>query len=116
LIRVRRHFSKSFDRHESKLIGLYEEVSVWSFPGFGIIMMIDFFLFGKQPSLVMALNSWHMVATVSIFGVVRSQPGDFLGCSCSFIIFMTFYDQESRLQFAILCYARLLLDLAGTQF
>jgi len=54
MIRLRRHFSKSFDRHESKLIGLYEAVSVWSFPGFGIIMMIDFFhLFGKQPSLVM---------------------------------------------------------------
>jgi len=112
MIRVRRHFSKSFDRHKSKLIGLYEEVSVWSFPG-----LIDFFhLFGKQPSLVIALNSWHMVPTahsgssISIFGVIRSQPGYFFGCSCSF------RRKDSRLQFAIIYYARLLLDLAETHF
>jgi len=74
MIRVRRHFSKSFHRHERKLIGLYEEVNVWSFPGFGIIVMIDFFhLFGKKPRLVIALNSWHMVpaahsgSSISIF-------------------------------------------------
>jgi len=78
MFRDRRHFSKSFDRHERKLIGLYEEVSVWSFLGFGIIMMIDFFhLLGKQHSFVIVLNSWHMVPTahsgssISIFGFSR---------------------------------------------
>jgi len=97
MIRVRRPFSKSFDG----LIGLYE-VSVWSFPGFGIIIMIDFFhLLGRQPSLVIALNSLHMVPTahsgssISIFGVIRSQHGDFLDCSCSFIIFMTSHDRNT---------------------
>jgi len=102
IIRVRRHFSKSFNRHESKLIGLYEEVSMWSFPDFGIIMMLDFFhLFGKQPSFVIALNSWHLLPTahsgssISIFGVVRSQPGDFLGCSCSLIIFITLHNRNT---------------------
>jgi len=100
MTRVRCHFSKSFDRHESKLIGLYEEVSVWSFPGFGIIMMIDFFhLLGSSP--VIALNSWLMVPTahsgssISIFRVIRSQPGDFLGCRCSFIIFMTSHGRNT---------------------
>jgi len=65
-------------------------------------MMIDFFhLFGKQRSLVIALNSWHMVppahsgSSISIFGVIRSQPGDFLGCSCSFIIFMTSHGRNT---------------------
>jgi len=42
-----------------------------------------------------ALNSWHTVPTahsgssISISGVIRSQPGDFLGCSC---FFYNFYD------------------------
>jgi len=52
-------------------------------------------LLGKQPSLVIVLKSWHMVPTahsgssIGIFGVIWSQPGDILGCICSFIIFMT---------------------------
>jgi len=42
-IRVNTHFSKSVDKHESRLIGLYDVVIVWSFPGFAIIIIIDFF-------------------------------------------------------------------------
>jgi len=51
---------------------------VWSFPGFGIIMMINFFHL-----LVIALNSWHMVPTAHS------------GCSCSFIIFMTLHGRNT---------------------
>jgi len=57
---------------------------VWSFPGFSIIIIIDFFhLTGKWPSFAMALKSWVIVQTaqygssVIILGVMRSQPGHF---------------------------------------
>jgi len=46
-MRVRRHFSNNLDKHDNKLIVLYDDGVVLSFPGFGIIMIIDFFPFSR---------------------------------------------------------------------
>jgi len=43
-----RIFQKSLGKHERRLVGLYDVGIVWSFPGFAIIITIDFFhLTGK---------------------------------------------------------------------
>jgi len=49
------------DRHDSILIGLYDEGIVWSLPGFGIIMTTDFF--GNYPSFVILINSLLIKST-----------------------------------------------------
>jgi len=56
-------FSNNLDSHDNNLIGLFHEVIVWSFPGFGMIMTLDFFhLFWKYPSFVIPLNSLNIKA------------------------------------------------------
>lgn len=82
LIRKSSIFSNNFDRQVSKLISLYYNGCVLSFPGFGIITMVKFFHFGgKYPSFAIVLNNRqmcriaHFGISMSIFGVIKSQAG-----------------------------------------
>jgi len=45
LMRSSSTFSNNLDRQVSKLIGLYDDGCVLSFPGLGIMIIIDFFHF-----------------------------------------------------------------------
>jgi len=57
----------------SKLIGLYYCACVLSFPGFGIITMVDFIHFWvKYPSLAIVLNN-KQICRIACFGSLTSR-------------------------------------------
>jgi len=78
---VRRHFYTNLDGHDNISIGLYDEWSVWSFPGFGIIIIIDVFHFLESTQVLIPLKSLHMKFAAQfeisniIFGVIKSFSG-----------------------------------------
>jgi len=66
-------FSNNFERQVSKLIGLYYYACVLSFPGFGIITMVDFIHFWvKYPSLAIVLNN-KQICRIACFGSLTSR-------------------------------------------